>query len=187
MLGEDQQFEIGASAGANSQYVRVDSHGDHAHSAEGDNWFAGVDARFHHNAGRSAGHGDWQLGAEYFYTERDLKEQVQHNDHWHSGDNFTERQDGAYVEAIYGIAPHWQVGLRGEALGLTNDVMESHPTQIVSEGTSWRQSGQVTWHVSEDVFLRAQVSHEDFAEQQDSWTAMLQVNATFGHHVGHNH
>ncbi|WP_027967409.1 hypothetical protein [Halomonas halocynthiae] len=178
---------MGASVGANSQYVRVDDHGHHAHSAEGDNWFAGVDARFHYDAGRTAGHGDWQLGAEYFYTERDLQEHVEHHGHWHARDEFTERQDGAYAELIYGIAPHWDVGLRAEALGLTNEVMTSHPTNIVSEGTSWRQSSQVTWHMDEGVFLRAEVSREDFADQDDSWVAMLQLNATFGHHAGHTH
>ncbi len=186
-LGEAQHLALGASAGMNEQYVRVDDHGQHAHSAEGDNWFAGLDVRFHHDAGRTAGHGDWQLGAEYFYTERDLQEHVQHHDQWHARDSYTERQDGAYVEAIYGIAPRWELGLRSEALGLTNEVMASHPTEIESEGTSWRQSGQVTWHLQDDIFLRAQASHEDVADQDDSWVAMLQFNATFGHHAGHAH
>lgn len=186
-LGESRHLELGASAGTNRQYVRVDDHGDHAHSAEGDNWFAGLDARFHHAAGRTAGHGDWQLGAEYFYTERDLQEQVQHHDHWHTHDAFTERQDGAYVEAVYGIAPRWELGLRSEALGLTNEVMGSHPSRMTSLDPSWRQSGQATWHLRDNIFLRTQVSHEDFAEQDDSWVAMLQFNATFGQHTGHAH
>ncbi|WP_136246970.1 TonB-dependent receptor [Halomonas borealis] len=186
-LGEGQTLHYGASAGINRQYARFDGHGDHAHSVEGDSWFAGLDARYQHRSGRHAGQGDWSLGAEYFYTERDLAEWVEHHHAWERHDDFTERQDGAYVEAIYGIAPQWELGLRGEALGLTNEIVHGHPSELEKADTSYRHSGQATWRFRDHAFLRAQVSHEDFAGEDESWVAMLQFNATFGGHAGHAH
>ncbi|MCL7931194.1 TonB-dependent receptor [Halomonas llamarensis] len=186
-LGADQTLNLGASAGYNRQFVRVDDHGHHAHTAEGDNWFAGLDARYLRDGGQPGLKGDWQLGGEYFYTERDLREHVQHDDHFHARDAHTEQQDGAYLETTYGIAPSWQLGLRTEALGMSNRVMGTHPTTIVSEDVSWRHSGQLTWHLRSDMFLRAQVTQEDYADEEESWVGMLQFNATFGNHAGHNH
>ncbi|WP_030072567.1 hypothetical protein [Halomonas alkaliantarctica] len=186
-IGLRQTLDLGVSAGYNRQFVRVDDHGHHAHSAEGDNWFAGLDARYQSDGGQPGVQGDWQLGAEYFYTERDLREHVQHHDHFHSRDAYTEQQDGAYLETIYGIAPRWEIGLRTEALGMSNRVMGTHPTAIVSEDVSWRHSGQLTWHLRDNMFLRAQVTQEDYAGEEESWVGMLQFNATFGGHAGHDH
>lgn len=186
-IGAHQTLQLGASAGYNRQFVRVDDHGHHAHTAEGDNWFAGLDARYQRDGGQPGVQGDWQLAGEYFFTERDLREHVQHDDHFHARDTYTEQQDGAYLETLYGIAPRWQIGLRTEALGMSNRVMGTHPTTIVSEDVSWRHSGQLTWHLRDDMFLRAQVTHEDYADEEQSWVGMLQFNATFGSHAGHNH
>lgn len=186
-LGANKQLTLGTSAGMNRQYVRVDDHGHHAHTAEGDNWFAGLDARFNYDAEQPGYQGNWQLGAEYFYSERDLQEHVQHHDHFHAHDHYTEQQDGAYIDAIYGIAPRWEVGLRAEALGLTNKVMGTHPTAIVSEDTSWRHSAQLTWHVRDNMFVRTQLTREDFAGHDEQWVGMVQFNAAFGSHAGHNH
>lgn len=186
-IGTGQTLNLGMSAGYNRQFVRVDDHGHHAHTAEGDNWFAGLDARYQRDGGQSGVEGDWELGGEYFYTERDLREYVQHHDHFHSRESHTEQQDGAYLETTYGIAPRWEMGLRTEALGMSNRVMGTHPTAIVSEEVSWRHSGQVTWHLRDDMFVRAQVTQEDYAGEEESWVGMLQFNATFGSHAGHNH
>lgn len=186
-LGDGQTLDYGASAGVNRQYVRLDDHGEHAHSLEGDSWFAGLDARYHYRSGRHGGQGDWTLGAEYFYTERDLTERVEHHHAWETRDDFTEQQDGAYVEAIYGVAPHWELGVRSEALGLTNETVHAHPSELESADASYRHSGQATWRFRDHAFLRAQLSQEDFAGQDESWVAMLQFNATFGHPAGHAH
>lgn len=183
IMTDEHALELGLSTGWNRQYASVDDHGDHAHSLEGDNWFAGVDGRYHYHAGRPGGQGDWQVGSEYFYTARDVTEYVEHHHGWEARDDYNERQDGAYLEVIYGVAPRWEAGIRAEALGLTNKVVGSHPTSQVSEDTSYRYSGQATWHVHEDVFIRAQLSREEFAGQENSWVGMVQVNATFGHHA----
>ncbi|WP_075880791.1 TonB-dependent receptor [Vreelandella massiliensis] len=186
-IGSGKTLNLGASAGYNRQFVRVDDHGHHAHSAEGDNWFAGLDARYQRDGGQPGIQGDWQLGGEYFYTQRNLREHVEHDHHFHSRDAYTEQQDGAYLETTYGIAPRWEMGLRTEALGMSNRVMGTHPTAIVSEDVSWRHSGQVTWRLRDTMFLRAQVTQEDYASEEESWVGMLQFNATFGGHAGHDH
>ncbi|HAY10333.1 MAG TPA: TonB-dependent receptor, partial [Thauera sp.] len=110
--------------------------------------------------------------------------------------NYTEKQDGAYIEAVYGFAPRWEAGVRAEALGLNNKVVKFHPRALGEEDSSYRYSAQVTWRARETVFVRAQLTREDFAGQrahgseaavaQDgSWMFMLQLNALFGSHPAH--
>ena len=44
---------------------------------------------------------------------------------------FTE--DGFYLQGLYGIAPRWQVGLRYDKVGLTNE-LESGGSLLRDEG-----------------------------------------------------
>lgn len=198
-LGAHHAVQYGASAGYVSQIGRLDDHGHHAHGLEGDAWFAGLDTVYKYDAGRSYGHGNWKLAGEYFQVRRDLSEHVGdgHDDHYHwsTRDSHSERQDGLYVEAVYGFAPRWEVGLRAEALGLTNRVVGSHPTEVESLDTSYRQSAQVTFRPTEPVFLRAQISRKDYAaDDHDHGHShghdrglefMLQLNVALGAHGAH--
>ncbi|SDU06065.1 zinc-regulated TonB-dependent outer membrane receptor [Halopseudomonas salegens] len=201
-LGAQHAAQYGLSAGYVNQYGRLDDHGHHAHGLEGDAWFAGLDAVYKYDAGKSYGHGNWKLASEYVYMRRDLTEYVEHahddHSHWDKRDNHSERQDGLYLEAVYGIAPRWEVGLRAEALGLTNDVVGSHPTAVNSLKTSYRQSAQLTFRPIEPVFLRAQLSRNDFAadghdddHEHDhnpgrGLEFMLQLNVALGAHGAHS-
>lgn len=192
-LGDSHALLAGLSAGVASQYARVDSHGAHNHYIEGDAWFAGVDLMYRYDAGRAYGLGNWRVGGEYYYTERDVEAGGSNRARWLS---FTERQDGAYVEAVYGFAPRWETGLRAEALGWNNDIVKFHPRALGAEDASYRYAAQVTWRPRETIFLRGQVTHEDYAgvrahggesgiDQHDSWMFMLQLNALFGSHPAH--
>ena len=178
-LGTDHAIQVGASAGYVAQYARLDDHGSHAHALEGDLWFGGVDATYKYDSGRLYGHGDWRITGEYFLAYRSVDEFIQqgHGDHptWRRRDNHSERQDGVYLEAVYGFMPRWQLGLRAEALGLTNRVTDFHPTAVVSRDASYRYSAQVTFRPIEPVFLRGQLSYSDFA------------TAEHNHDHGHSH
>lgn len=194
-------MQYGASAGYVRQIGRLDDHGHHAHGLEGNAWFAGLDTVYKYDAGRSYGHGNWKLAGEYFQVRRSLSEHVgdAHDDHYHwsTRDDHSERQDGLYVEAVYGFAPRWEMGVRAEALGLTNRVVGSHPTAVESLDTSYRQSAQVTFRPTEPVFLRAQISRKDYAGGDDDHghgrshghdrglEFMLQLNVALGAHGAH--
>lgn len=199
-------LQLGTSWGLSRQYARLDDHGAHKHTVEGDAWFGGLDAMYRHESGRPYGHGNWRVGGEYYYVHRSVNARGYSHDHgWRKNPNdFSEKQDGFYAEAVYGIAPRWEVGVRAEALGLTNDVLAFHPTGVVEQPTSYRYALQATWKIRETMFLRAQVTHEDYgmphdphAHEEDhhedhhhgpdgsSWAFMLQFNALFGSHPAH--
>ena len=178
---------LGVSAGYNSQFVRHEVHDEHDHSFEGDNWFAGVDVRYKRDGNQPGVRGDFEIGGEYFYTRRDVREYVHHHAEAHGRDRYDEAKDGAYFEAIYGVGRAVELGARVEALGMTNDVIKTHPTRLGSEETSYRYSGQLTWHVLENTAIRAQLTQEDFAEADNGMIAMLQLTIGFGGHAGHDH
>nr|WP_043740780.1 hypothetical protein [Thioalkalivibrio nitratireducens] len=172
-LGADHALQLGASAGFLRDHGRLEDHGAHGHAVVGDGWFAGVDAVYRHYAGRSYGHGDWRVGGEYFLVSRNVDEYLQGHGGWTRRGNYTERQDGLYLQAVYGFLPRWEAGLRAEALGLTNRVVDFHPTRLESLDASYRSAAQVTFRPVEPLFLRAQIHYDDFAHH--------------GHDHGHDH
>ena len=188
--GADHAAQFGVSGGYVSQDIVYEGHGDHGHAKEGESWFAGVDAVYKYASGRTQGHGDFRIAGEYYYLERDLTHHALHkNGDWERRNSDTEKQDGLYVEAVYGVAPRWEAGVRGEALGLTNDMLTGHFNSIESLDTSYRYSGQLTYRPVERAFVRAQVNHNDFADDHghgdEGWEFMLQVNVALGAHGAH--
>jgi len=197
-LGDRHAVQFGVSTGMSRQYARVDGHDDHRHSVEGDGWFAGIDAMYRYDAGRAYGVGNWRVGGEYYYTQRSVRARGYSDARgWRENPaRFTEKQDGLYVELVHGFAPRWEAGIRAEALGLTNQVVKFHPTQTATEDTSHRYSAQVTWRPRETIFVRGQLSREEFAGMRAhghgegdhsgrSWMFMLQLNAVLGSHPAH--
>ena len=179
-LGADHALQLGVSAGFLRDYARLEDHGAHGHALVGDGWFAGIDTVYRHYAGRSHGHGDWRVGGEYFLVSRNVDEYLQRNDGgWTRRSNYTERQDGMYLQAVYGFLPRWEAGLRAEALGLTNRVMDFHPTRLESLDASYRYAAQVTFRPIEPLFLRAQINYDDFAHHAHDHGD--------GHGQGHDH
>jgi hypothetical protein len=183
-LGPDHALQLGISGGYSSQYARVED--DHA--VHGNAWFAGVDAVYKYDAGRSYGHGDFRFAGEYFHTGRSVHFFEEQGGSWEREDHFRERQDGMYVEGVYGVAPRWEAGLRLEALGLANRIVDLHDEELESFGTSYRHSMMVTFRPVEPVFLRAQISQRDFADDHGrdrGLDFMLQLNVALGAHGAH--
>ena len=177
-LGAAHALQIGASAGFLRDYGRLEEHGSHGHALVGDGWFSGIDAVYRHYAGRSYGHGDWRVGGEYFLVSRNVDEYLEsQGGRWIRRGNYTERQDGLYLQAVYGLQPRWEAGVRAEALGLTNRVVDFHPTRLESLATSYRYSAQLTFRPVEPLVLRAQINYDDFAHHAHD----------HGHGAGHGH
>ena len=205
-FGADHAIQLGLSGGYARQYVSgydKHFHGDEPHTTAqiGNSWFAGLDSVYKYSSGKAYGEGDLRLTSEYFYVERDLA-QYSGDYHGHSshgkttyhlegatkGTSYTEKQDGFYLEGVYGVMPRWQVGLRAEALGLINKKWHGgHHAELESLDTSYKYSGQVTWRPVEPVFLRAQFNHKDFAgDDSSSKEVILQFNVALGAHGAHN-
>ncbi len=192
-LGADNAAQIGASVGYSRSYQVTDGHSTRNEDWNGTATFAGLDGVFKHDAGGSYGHGDWRLQAEYFYRVQDVdRRDVNFAEdsrgpvgHVRNVQSFKNEQDGLYVQGVYGIAPRWEAGLRGEALGLTNDLGRGDGA---SEDTSYRYSAQLTFRPIEPVFIRAQLSQEDFASdhgREKGVNFMLQLNVALGAHGAH--
>ncbi|MCC5857998.1 MAG: zinc-regulated TonB-dependent outer membrane receptor [Ectothiorhodospiraceae bacterium] len=202
-LGYSHAAQFGLSGGYSRSWQNLEAHSSgRLETWDGDAWFAGLDAVYKYDSGRAYGHGDWVVQAEYFYRAIDvdyasreftdgstLEPQA-------AGDTFsgTAKQDGAYLQTIYGFAPRWNAGLRAEALGLTNDslVPDRSRGRFESFGTSYRYAAQVSFMPTEFSRIRLQVNHTDFADDNGhdhdhgAWTAMLQFNMSLGVHGAHD-
>ncbi|WP_420870739.1 zinc-regulated TonB-dependent outer membrane receptor [Ectothiorhodospira shaposhnikovii] len=192
-LGYNHAAQFGLSYGHARAFQLSDfhDHGDHSHrlSWDGTAWFAGVDAVYKYDAGRSFGHGDWVVQGEYYHREIDVD--FRNNQRPTVSD--VARQDGLYVQAVYGIAPRWQFGVRADALGMTNrNTLQwmGHGHQgYESFGTSYRYAANLTFRPTEFSLLRAQVNRADFASEddhdEDGWAFMLQFQVALGVHGAH--
>ena len=196
-LGFDHAAQFGLSYGHARTWQDTEGHGSGLEQWDGDAWFAGFDAVYKYDSGRDHGHGNLVVQAEYLYREIDV-------DYWRKdedgvADNAegsgTSKQDGLYLQAVYGFAPRWDVGLRWEALGLTNDGMPSNEGDfrefyVPDHDTSHRTSLQMRYMPSEFSYLRAQVNHLDYADDHghsdDAWEFMLQYNVSLGAHGAHS-
>ena len=201
-LGFNHAARFGVSGGYASSWQDADEHGSGRVDVwDGDAWFAGLDAVYKYDSGRAYGHGNWTVQAEYFYRELDLDYENRVPDEWsndaHAGFNIEDewsqkaRQDGFYLQALYGFAPRWNAGLRAEAVGLTNESAEPDRDAGAFEefDTTYRYSAQVRFMPTEFSILRAQLNYKDLPDHDghdhDSWSFMLQYNISLGEHGAH--
>ena len=201
-LGFDHAAQFGLSGGYASSWQDVETHGSGRVDVwEGDAWFAGVDAVYKYDAGRAYGHGNWTLQAEYFFREISVDYENREPTDWNNDEDEgwelngafsdTARQDGLYLQALYGFAPRWNVGLRAEAVGLKNDTLEPNDarTAFESEDITRRYSGQVRFMPTEFSIIRAQLNYLDVPghghHDDGAWTFMLQYNVSLGQHGAH--
>lgn len=197
-LGHNHAIQFGTFGG----YSRVHQ-AEEAHSSgrletwDGSGWFAGADVVYKYNGQGVMGHRNFVVQGEYIYRELNLDYQSR---------EFTDfstfvttdatrqnwRQDGLYVQAVYGFAPRWNAGLRVDVLGLQNDGFEGRGGRE-DFGTSYRYTGQVTYGPTEFSRIRAQLSYADLAhgpngddhDHHDAWKFMLQYSMSLGVHGAH--
>jgi len=198
-LGFDNAVQFGLSYGQSRAWQDLETHSTgRLETWDGDAWFWGTDVIFRHDAGQAFGHGSWSLQAEYFYRniDADYTSRTFANSNTlvpttagGMADLFsgTAKQDGLYVQGVYGIAPRWQLGLRAEAVGLTNKSLE--PIRATNSFESFhesrRYSAAATFRPSEFSYLRTQVNYNDFAHGHSRWTMALQFNISLGVHGAH--
>ena len=193
-LGDDHALQLGASAAFFRSHQEMHHHGEpDEHALDGDARLYGLDALYKHESGKAHGLGDWRVSAEYLWVEKHL--QVAH----HEGNpgvigearDFTE--DGLYVQATYGIAPRWDVGLRYAVVGLTNETRGPQPTVNADYDESQRWTAAATWHLSDNGRIRAQIARVNgaFGDHRENYTQFyLQYQwrlALGGHRHAHDH
>jgi hypothetical protein len=178
-LGPDHALQFGLSVlGGRHQLVHADDE-----CADGDTAIFGADFVYKYDAKRAHGHGDFILQGEYFYRDMDLAGA----DNW-AGAPWRAKQDGYYVQGLYGILPRWRVGLRWDQLGLTNDVYTPEDGELATD-SSCRLAGMLDLKLSEFSLLRAQAGRGGYDTgegRENAWEFALQWQVTFGKHTAHD-
>lgn len=196
-LGDDHTMRIGVSGGFVSQFHEVEEHGSRFVDADGDAWFAGVDWVHKYDGGGFRGHRNWQLQAEYYYRVKNFDLLVTpitgptHPAQALEG-AYRHRQDGVYLQGVYGIAPRWQVGASYDGVGFTNRIGQHSP------GASHRYTGMLSFAPTEFSRLRLQYAYGDIltaeveniveiegTEREDFHQVFLQFIVGLGAHSAH--
>ena len=182
------QLGFGGGNGIDQEEHDGNSDGVADHWFDGSSWFFNADAVYKYDSGYQYGFGDLTVQGEYFYRKKDL-EMVQ-NDLKSSlvGNYKVDRQDGYYLQTLYGFWPRWRAGLRWEQAGLVNKV--DMPDGLSDDyGSSWRLAGMFDFSPTEFSLLRLQAQNGDYLvgdERENVWEIFLQVQVSLGSHGAHN-
>lgn len=175
-LGYDHALQLGASYAHNHQHQEAEL------AAEGNADLWGMDLVYKYDNPARWGHRDLTLQAEYLWTRKDLV--VKSGDA--QGSEIDLTTDGYYLQGVYGIAPRWQMGLRYDALGTTNQIRGAAQLDF-DESDRW--TFVVTWVPSEFSLFRFQYASNDIlvqpGERETFDTFWLQFLLSLGTHGQH--
>jgi hypothetical protein len=178
-LGPDHALQFGLSVlGDRHQLVHADDE-----CADGDTAIFGADFVYKYDAKRAHAQGDFILQGEYFYRNMELDGE----DVW-TGIPWRARQDGYYMQGLYGLLPRWRAGLRWDQIGLTNDVRTPEDGALATD-SSCRLAGMLDLKLSEFSLLRAQAGrgwYDTGEGRENAWEFALQWQVTFGKHTAHD-
>lgn len=198
-LGYSHALRVGASFAHHRQHQEIHSHGDdhgdvehdedeHEEGIEtgleGDADLWGVDLVYKYDNPALYGYRDFKLQAEYLRSIKDLR--VVGGEEEEIGSQRKLTTDGLYVQGLYGIAPRWQIALRYDVLGLTNEVSGGANEDFDS---SDRWTAAVTWVPTEFSLFRLQYEYSDIAVEpgvQEAFnTFWMQFIVSMGSHGAH--
>lgn len=188
-LGHDHAVQLGASAAFFRSHQEMHHHGEpDEHGLDGDARLVGVDAVYKYDSGRAYGQGDWRVSGEYLWVDKNLEVAHHESNPGVIGEARDFSEDGLYVQATYGIAPRWEVGLRYDAVGFTNEKRGPRPAVNADYDESERWTAAATWHISETRRIRAQVAQVSGAvgdHREDYTQFYLQYQMSLGAHGAH--
>ncbi len=165
---------------------------DHALQGETDTWVSGL--RYAFEPGKELP-GRWEVQAEYFYQRKDLLLNFHQTKPWNIGQPRALAVDGYYLQARYGIAPRWTIGLRFDVAGHIHEARRDAapafcappygalpcPRQnSVFEGIS-RRTALIEWRFDARQSFRLQFSrvHSPVAQDVNQDGRMEAVNQHF--------
>ncbi len=184
-LGYDHALRLGASYIRGRQHQEVHEEPLFETGLEGDSALWGIDVVYKYDNASAYGYRDFNLQAEYLQSNKDLL--VRSGDPATIGNARNLTTDGVYIQGLYGFAPRWQLGLRYDALGRTNEVSGDIRQRFDS---SDRWSSVLTWTPTEFSRLRLQYSRSDITTidgiREEFDTLWLQWILSMGTHGAHN-
>lgn len=189
-LGYNHALQFGLSYAHNRQHQEIHEPGGAGAGLAGDADLWGVDLVYKYDSPKPYGHGDFKLQTEYLRSIKDLTiRDVDDNGNVGligAARKFTT--DGWYIQSLYGIAPRWQVGVRYDVLGMTNEVSGGVTNDF---GSSSRWSLALSWFPTEFSTIRLQYSHSniliDGGNSREKFdTFWLQFLMSLGSHGAHS-
>lgn len=183
-------LQAGVSAGYGVHQEAHDGTGDGSddHWLDGHSRFWNLDCVYKYDTAGPYGQGDLILQGEYFRRDKDLDVARHDINPLLNGMDREDRQDGYYVQAVYGFLPRWRGGLRWEQVGLLNE--QDLPTGKTNEfDDSSRLSGVIDFNPTEFSRLRLQLNRGDYAfldgDKEKAWEAFVQLMISLGTHGAH--
>ena len=169
-----------------------DDDGEMDHWLDGDSIFWGTDFVYKYDSHYAYGLGDFTLQGEYFWRKKDLD--LYDTDPSLGGPptaliglDRIDKQDGYYIQALYGFLPRWRAGLRWEQVGLTNE-SEFPNGMDESYDDSYRLAGMLDFSPTEFSRLRLQVNKGEYElvdGDDDFWQFYMQLMISLGTHGAH--
>ena len=183
-LGYDHALQLGASHIRSRQHQEINEGPLFDTGLEGDGSLWGVDVVYKYDNASAYGYGDFSLQAEYLRSTKDLL--VRAGDPAAIGAARELTTDGMYVQGVYGLAPRWQLGLRYDTLGRTNEATGDIRERFEA---SDRWTSVLTWTPTEFSRLRLQYSRSDILTidgvREGFDTVWLQWLLSMGTHGAH--
>jgi outer membrane murein-binding lipoprotein Lpp len=173
--GVHQEEHDGDSDGTNDQWL--DGHGE----------FLGGDFVYKYDCNSAYGLGDFTLQGEYFWRKKDLSVYLDNLNPAFEGRDSIDKQDGYYIQALYGFLPRWRAGLRWEEVGLTNESEFPDGTSESYDASS-RISGMLDFTPTEFSRIRIQANRGQYEladGPEDLWQIYVQLMISLGTHGAH--
>jgi hypothetical protein len=182
-------LQLGLFSGLGRHQEEHDGDGDGTadHWLDGMSRFWGGDVVYKYDAPRPCGAGDFICQAEYFGRCKDLELAGHDLAPELVGNSRVDKQDGYYVQAVYGFLPRWRAGLRWEQVGLINQSDLPDGTSE-SYGSSYRAGPMLDFTLSEFSRIRLQAnrgSYETNEGAKDVTEFYIQWMISLGTHGAH--
>lgn len=180
------QFGVFGMTGVHQEEHDGDGDGANDHWLDGDSTIWGADFVYKYDAPKPYAQGDIIVQGEYANRTKSLDLVAHDLAPQFVGNTREDRQDGYYLQTVYGFLPRWRAGIRWEQVGLTN---ESDLPGGASESfdPSWKASAMVDFTPSEFSRFRVQVArggYETGEGTEEATEVSLQAIFSIGTHGG---
>lgn len=170
-LGFNNALELGAwGLRAQQQQELYGTPGTDAYLLDGSETLYGLEAVYKYDGGGENGDGSVKVQGEFLHGQKDLAVAtldsgatfVNSGAAVSSGDKVNGVESAWYLQAVYGIAPRWQAGMRIDQSGIGSRIREAGVQK--SFDSSHRASAVLTWNPTEFSRLRLQYARADITD-----------------------
>ncbi len=188
-LGGRHGLQLGASLARGVHQEAHDGDGDgvNDHFLDGHSTLYGLDAVYKFKGHGPHGQGDLVLQGEYLYRRKDLDLYRHDLRPELTGNERLDKQDGFYLQGVYGFLPRWRTGLRWDQVGLINEG-HSPSGAAYDYDASNRFTAMLDFSPTEFSRIRVQGSRGSYVlddGDQDFWEFFVQLQVALGTHGAH--